>query len=145
MALDLSLYYRRDAYTLAVSVANPGMLVDYGVAEYRMPAAVKAGGAYRWEPAPEHRLTALAEARYNFMPKDYQFFSGGAGAEYQYKGLVAVRGGYYLASRSKGTGHYGALGAGVYLGTVTVDFAYNLADPPSPMNDIWRITAGVRF
>ena len=145
VAVDWGLHLRKKAYSLAATISNLGMLVDYGVGKYRMPANLRVGGAYHWEPADDHKVTGLAEVRYNFMPSDYQFFSGGMGAEYMLKGMVAVRGGYYMSNETKAVGNYGAVGLGVYLGAIVADFSYNLAETGSPMNKIWRVTAGVRF
>ncbi|MCD8174103.1 MAG: PorV/PorQ family protein [Alistipes sp.] len=145
VGIDLGLHYRTEYYTIAAAVTNAGTILDYGVAKYRMPASVRVGGAYRWSPAEGHRLTGLAEVRYNIMPKDYTFPSGAVGAEYTYRDLVAVRGGYNVASETKAAGNYGSVGAGVYIGPVTADFAYNIADSDSPMRNVWRVSAGVRF
>lgn len=145
VGIDLGLHYRTECYTIAAAVTNAGTILDYGVAKYRMPASARVGGAYRWSPASDHRLTGLAEVRYNFMPKHYTFPSGAVGAEYTFRELVAVRGGYNVVSDTKSAGNYGSVGAGVYFGPVTADFAYNIADSDSPMQNVWRVSAGVRF
>ncbi|MDU1891519.1 MAG: PorV/PorQ family protein [Dysgonomonas sp.] len=145
IALDLGLYYRKDAYSAAVTASNLGMLVDYGFGEYRMPANVKAGGAYRLSVASDHLITGSLEGRYNFMPSDFTFFSGGVGAEYMFRKMVAVRGGYNLSSENKSVGNYGSVGGGVYIGPVVADFSYILAEDSSIMKDVWRVTVGVNF
>lgn len=146
LAMDLGLYFRKNEYSAALAVYNPGKLIDYGIDKFRMPANVKAGGAYRYSIAENHKLTTSIEGRYNFLPGDYTFFSGGAGLEYMFAGRVALRGGYHLASESKSAGNYGSVGAGVYLGPVVIDFAYLLTkSETSAMHKAWCITAGVRF
>ena len=145
LGLDLGVHYRKDAYSAAVTVSNLGMLIDYGVGEYRMPANIKAGGAYKLELAEDHQITGSLEGRYNFLPSDYTFFSGGAGAEYMFRKMVAVRGGYHLSSESKSVGNYGSVGCGVYIGPVVADFAYLLAEDSSIMKDVWRVTVGIKF
>ena len=145
LALDLGLHYRKDAYTIAVSAHNLGMLIDYGSDEYRMPANVKLGGAYRYTPIEDHQITGSIEGRYNFLPSDYTFFSGGVGLEYMFRKMVAVRGGYHLATENRSTGNYGSVGCGVYIGPIVADFAYMLTDKKSIMKDLWCLTAGIRF
>lgn len=145
-ALDLGVHLRQEAFSAALSVSNLGKLIDYGTDEYRMPGNVKTGAAYRYSIAKDHKLTGSIEGRYNFMPANYTFFSGGAGAEYMFRDLIAVRGGYHLASENSSTGDYGSVGCGVYCGPVVIDFAYLLTtDKKSVMNDMWCLTAGVRF
>lgn len=145
MALDLGLHFRKDAYSAAITVYNLGKLIDYGVEEYRMPASINAGGAYRYVLAEDHQFTGSLEGKYNFLPSDYSFFTGGIGAEYMFRNMIAVRGGYHLASENKSTGNYGSVGCGVYLGPLVVDFAYLLTEKSSIMKDVWYITAGIRF
>lgn len=145
LAMDLGMYFRKDAYSAALTVNNLGKLIDYGVEKYRMPANINLGGAYRYSLAADHQITGSVEGKYNFMPGDYCFFSGGAGAEYMFRKMVAVRGGYYLTSENKSTGNYGSVGCGVYVGPVTVDFAYLLTENTSIMKDVWYLTVGVKF
>lgn len=145
LALDMGIHFRKDAYSAALTVANLGKLIDYGSDEYRMPANVKAGGAYRYSFAGDHQITGSIEGGYNFLPSDFRFLSMGVGAEYMFRGMVAVRGGYHLASETRSTGNYGSVGCGVYIGPVVVDFAYMLAQKSSIMKDVWCLTAGVRF
>ncbi len=146
LAVDLGMNFRKESYSIAATLSNLGMLMDYGGDEFRMPAHAKVGGAYWWNIQQEHRITASVEGRYNFLPSHEQFFSAGGGAEYCYKGLVAVRGGYHVGEKNKSAGNYATAGCGIYVGPVKADFSYTFADEDSSiMNNVWMVTAGIRF
>lgn len=146
LAIDLGMNYHKESYSIAATLSNLGMLMDYGSDDFRMPAHAKLGGAYWWTLQQDHRITASVEGRYNFLPSHEQFFSAGGGAEYCFRGLVAVRGGYHVGEKNKSPGNYATAGCGVYIGPVTADFAYTFAeDDSSVMNKVWMVTAGIRF
>lgn len=146
IAIDLGMHVRTESFSIAATVSNLGMLMDYGSDDFRMPAHLKLGGAYWWNVCKDHRITASAEGRYHFLPSHEQSFSAAAGAEYRYKGLVALRGGYHVGEKNKSAGNYATAGCGAYYKMVTVDFVYTFADDDnSMMNKVWMITAGVRF
>ncbi len=142
---DAGVYYRRNAWSAALTVNNLGTKVDYGDGGDFMPAGVNAGGSYRFDFAEKHRITGTLQAGYRFLPESASYFGGGVGLEYTYNDMFALRGGYRMAdddSRSL-LGNYASAGCGVYVGPVAVDFAWLFLSNAS--GNAWRISAGVRF
>ncbi|MGL5262689.1 MAG: PorV/PorQ family protein, partial [Bacteroides sp.] len=105
--LDFALNYRDDHFSAAAAVQGLGSRVDYGFKKNEMPAKALLGFAYTIDLAEDHVLTTTLEGDYRFMPTAYKSSSGGLGAEYVYKDLLALRGGYRLADKNKSAGSYG--------------------------------------
>lgn len=142
-AADLGVYYRRNGWSAALTVANLGTQVDYGGGKESMPASVNASGSYRFIFAKKHTLNGNVQLSYRFLPGNQSYFGGGVGLEYKYNNMVAVRGGYRLGDEARSAGNYGTVGCGVYIGPVAVDFAWIfLSNVP---DNVWRVSAGVRF
>lgn len=144
-AFDLGLRYQKEDYALALTVANLGTKIDYGIVKGDMPGSVNLGGAYKYVIAPKHKLTGSLEGAYRFLPGDYNTLGVGIGAEYLFNDMLAVRGGYNVSEQKKSTGNYGALGCGVYVGPAVIDFSYLLTEHDSILKNVWRVSVGVQF
>ena len=144
-SFDVGLNYRDEHFSATAGVQGVGSRVDYGYDKYQLPAKALLGFAYTWDIADKHQLISTLEGDYRFMPSSYRAASGGAGVEYLYNQLIAVRGGYRIADKNKSAGSYGALGCGLYLGCITADFTYVLAKHDSVLKDVWQIAVGFNF
>ncbi len=142
---DAGVYYRRNAWSAAMTLNNLGTKVDYGDGGEFMPASLNAGGTYRFDFARHHRLTGNIQAGYRFLPSSDSYFGGGAGLEYLYDEMFAVRGGYRFGDEGGifARESYATAGCGVYFGPLAIDFAWIFLDGTS--DSIWRLSAGVRF
>jgi hypothetical protein len=69
----------------------------------------------------------------------------GAGLEYWYRDLFALRGGYYYENPENGDRQYITLGAGLRIDKFGVDFSYIIANENSPLANTIRLTALVNF
>ncbi|MCB5295018.1 MAG: PorV/PorQ family protein [Candidatus Cloacimonetes bacterium] len=121
-AFDLGTKYRNamnvDGLDLALVVQNIGPDVTFVDQEQADPApmTVRAGAAYRVMEDPMSKLTVSAEASKMLANQDplfERFVSGwehmdetiyGAGAEFVYLDLIALRGGYFADTAGKITG-----------------------------------------
>lgn len=69
----------------------------------------------------------------------------GAGFEYWYNNLFALRGGYFYENPNNGDRKYLTLGAGVRVNVIGVDFSYIYADQNSPLANTMRFSMLVNF
>ena len=69
-----------------------------------------------------HKLTLTADLGYRLSPADVQALSVSAGAEYAWRELVMLRGGYHCGDKKKGDASYATAGAGVEYAGVRLDF-----------------------
>lgn len=58
-------------------------------------------------------MTLTADLGYRLSPADVQALSVSAGAEYAWRELVMLRGGYHCGDKKKGDASYATAGAGV--------------------------------
>jgi hypothetical protein len=146
---DAGAYFRKNAWSAALTVSNLGTQLDYGEGGEFMPASVNAGGAYRYDIADKHRITANIQAGYRVLPTETSYLAGGVGLEYMYNGMIAVRGGYHISEKPDYLlGNYASAGLGVNVRQVVLDFAYLflLNDTPADTSgSVWRASIGVRF
>ena len=80
---------------------------------------------------------------YQFV-KDYSGVMVGAGAEYLFNNMVAVRGGYHFADDAIGAS-YVSVGVGLCMSIVGVDVAYLIAGSDNPVGGSFVITGSVSF
>ena len=120
---DVSLAYRKDAFSAGAVLSNMGGKVSYGGDGYAQPSLAKAGASYRFGDPEASSVTAGAEAGL--------LFSGGvmagAGAEYAFRQMVSVRAGYHYGDAAKAVPSYASVGAGIHFDGFTLDAAFLLA------------------
>lgn len=164
-------------WTIGATLANIGPKMNYGPGyEYFLPTTLRLGGGLSYTANGQHKLNVTAEAGKLLVPTPvpgsnvnqkpylegiFQSFSdapGGfkeemqeivvaMGAEYWYKNLFALRGGYHAENKRKGDGKFFTAGAGVrVLKHYSLDFAYLIpTDSGNPMKNMYKLTASVDF
>lgn len=164
-------------WTVGAMLANIGPKMDYGAGyEYFLPTTLRLGGGFSYTANGLHKLNVTAEAGKLLVPtpvpgsntnqkpylegiiKSFSDAPGGfkeemqevvvaMGAEYWYKNLFALRGGYYAENKVKGNRKFFTTGAGVrFLKHYTLDFAYLIpTDSGSPLKNSYKISASVNF
>ena len=119
---DLWVLYRPLAeLSLTAGVSTLGTQVTSASGKsYSQPASAVLAGSYRWDFATDHRIEPCFTADY--------YFSGNwgvsAGAEYAWKGLVHLRGGYRIASKEAVIPSHAAVGLGIHVKGVRVEAAW---------------------
>jgi hypothetical protein len=164
-------------WTVGATLANIGPKMDYGLGmDYFLPTTLRIGGGFSYTANGQHKLNVTAEAGKLLVPtqvpgrlpsqdaylkgviKSFSDAPGGfkeemqevvlaMGAEYWYKGLFALRGGYHAESKEKGNRKFFTAGAGLrLLEHYGIDFAYLIpADKGSPMKNMYKISGSVYF
>ena len=164
-------------WTIGAMLANIGPKMNYGAGhEYFIPTTLRLGGGFSYTANGQYKLNVTAEAGKLLVPtpvpgtnvnqKPYlegiiQSFSdapGGfkeemqeivlaMGAEYWYKNLCALRGGYYTENKVKGNRKFFTTGAGVrILKHYSLDFAYLIpTDSGSPLKNMYKVSASINF
>lgn len=144
-ALDLDAYYSSARLRLGLGVSNLGSKAGYGYSKVALPSRLKLGAGYDLFVRKGHTLAGNAEFNYQFGPKDYAGATLGLGAEYTYKGIFSLRGGYHLSNGEKTGDGYGSLGAGVNIWKLSLDGAYLLAGADSYIKNTLLVSLGCRF
>jgi len=164
-------------WTIGAALANIGPKVNYGPGfEYFLPTTLRLGGGFSYTANGQHKLNVTAEVGKLLVPTPtpgtnvnqkpylegvFQSFSdapGGfkeemqeivvaMGAEYWYKNLFALRGGYHAENKEKGNRKFFTTGAGVrFLKHYSLDFAYLIpTDSGSPLKNMYKVSASVDF
>lgn len=164
-------------WTVGAALTNIGPKMDYGSGyEYFLPTTLRLGGGLSYTANGQHKLNVTAEAGKLLVPtpvpgsnvnqKPYlegilQSFSdapGGfkeemqeivvaMGAEYWYKNVFALRGGYHAENKVKGNRKFFTTGAGVrILKHYSLDFSYLIpTDSGSPLKNMYKVSASVNF
>ncbi len=164
-------------WTVGATLANIGPKMKYGAGyEYFLPTMLRLGGGFSYTANRQHKLNVTAEAGKLLVPtpvtgrnvnqepylegilKSFSDAPGGfkeemqeivlaMGAEYWYKNLFALRGGYYTESKEKGNRKFFTTGAGVrFLKHYSLDFAYLIpTDSGSAMKNMYKVSASVDF
>lgn len=164
-------------WTVGVTLANIGPKMDYGSGyEYFLPTTLRLGGGFSYTANGQHRLNVTAEAGKLLVPtpvsgrnvnqdpylkgiiKSFSDAPGGfkeemqevvvaMGAEYWYKSLFALRGGYYTENKEKGDRKFFTTGAGVrVMKHYSLDFAYLIpTDSGSALKNMFKVSASVDF
>lgn len=164
-------------WTVGATIANIGPKMNYGSGyEYFLPTMLRLGGGFSYKANGQHKLNVTAEAGKLLIPtpqpgrnvnqtsylegvvKSFSDAPGGVkeemqevtiamGAEYWYKDLFALRGGYFTENKEKGDRKFFTTGAGArILKHYSLDFAYLIpTDSGSPMKNMYKLTASVDF
>ena len=164
-------------WTIGATLANIGPKMNYGSGfEYFLPTTLRLGGGFSYTANGQHKLNVTTEAGKLLVPTPvpgrnvnqkpylegvFQSFSdapGGfkeemqeivvaMGAEYLYKNIFALRGGYHAENKVKGIRKFFTTGAGVrFLKHYSLDFAYLIpTDSGSPLKDTYKVSASVNF
>ncbi len=152
VAFDLGLYYNNtidsffgSTWAVGLNVSNLGPELNFGGAQYAMPAYATLGGSIDMPFSVNHRLLAAVDLGYTFMPSDAASFIASVGAEYNFLRYGIVRAGYHYGDELSMGGSYGTFGLGVKVGPVRVDASYWLADKESPVKNTWSVGIGLFF
>lgn len=164
-------------WTVGATLVNIGPKMDYGSGyEYFLPTTLRLGGGLSYTADGRHKLNVTAEAGKLLAPtpvpgrnvnqepylegivKSFSDAPGGLkeelqevvlamGAEYWYKNLFALRGGYHAENKVKGNRKFFTTGAGVrFLKHYSLDFAYLIpTDSGSPLKNMYKVSASVDF
>jgi opacity protein-like surface antigen len=156
-AADASVYYQqtfnRHTVTAGLSLLNIGDKVDTGGADASLPASVNLGAGWTLETAEAHRTSVLFNIAQPLTAAragetvSLQQAAWSAGLEYGFRQRLFARLGYLYSAREYDDMSYLSFGAGVRLGSLSVDAAYLLsaADRESAIVNTLRITVGFAF
>ena len=89
-------------WSVGLHVSNLGPKINYLTSKDALPATVKVGGAADLPFLQMHKLTLTADLGYRLSPADVQALSVSAGAEYAWRELMMLRGGYHCGDKKKG-------------------------------------------
>lgn len=117
---DLSATYKLGNLKVAAAVTNIGSDVKYGENPYKLPAMAKVGAGYVLNVAKTHSIGLHVEGDYLLYQSA---FMAGIGAEYSFKDLLSVRGGYHLGSNGV-VPSYASVGAGVQFAGFALNAFY---------------------
>lgn len=152
VAFDLGLYYHHKTqllegaiWTVGLQVANIGTKIKYADTKYDLPGMAKLGGSLSLPFSKNHQLLCGVNLDYQFIPSGSELFSAGIGAEYTFRQLVSLRGGYHIADEDKGGENYATVGCGVHFCNFTGDFSWLAADSDSALKNTYRVTVGYKF
>ncbi|NIJ54770.1 type IX secretion system outer membrane channel protein PorV [Dyadobacter arcticus] len=164
-------------WSLGAILSNLGGKIDFGAGgEYFLPTTLKVGGSISYTASGKHRLNVIADLSKLTVPtpnniqnpnlqsswqgvlhsfsdapggfkEEIQEIALAMGAEYWYKDMVALRGGYYGEDKRKGDRKFVTAGAGVrILKNYTADFAYLFpVTQGSPLARTLRVSVGAYF
>ena len=109
VAFDLGVLYKCGindwegaGWSVGLHVSNLGPKINYLTSKDALPATVKVGGAADLPFLQMHKLTLTADLGYRLSPADVQALSVSAGAEYAWRELMMLRGGYHCGDKKKG-------------------------------------------
>ena len=145
VAIDINGFYRLNNINLGLGITNLGSKIDYGSLKYNLPARIKGGISYMYSITETHSLLGSAEINYQLLPSDYSGIVGGVGIEYQFKKMIALRGGYNFGNEEKTTPNFITLGAGISFKGITFDAAYWLSGDESLVNNTMLFSLGWSF
>jgi hypothetical protein len=158
-------------FAFGVDISNIGTKITYGPDEPSqfLPANLKVGIANTWYINNANDITFAFDVNKLLVPTNagsdvsvpagiFQSFSDAslanefkeiyysAGLEYTYDKVLALRGGYYYESPTKGGRNYLTLGVGVKYQEFGFDFAYLAASQAnSPLANTLRFTLSANF
>ena len=132
-------------WSVGLHVSNLGPKINYLTSKDALPATVKVGGAADLPFLQMHKLTLTADLGYRLSPADVQALSVSAGAEYAWRELVMLRGGYHCGDKKKGDASYATAGAGVEYAGVRLDFAWLFAGHEYLARDTFWVSLGYSF
>lgn len=142
-AADIQVMYRIKGFNISLSASNLGVPVESASgAKFDLPmnAKLAAGWANDFE---RHHVAAGVEGGVFFGGPAAGF--AGAGAEYMYNDLVAVRAGYHYAGKSNGLASFASVGLGFRFFGVNIDAAYLIGAGDSPMKNSFSVGVGYSF
>ena len=152
VAFDLGVLYKCGindwegaGWSVGLHVSNLGPKINYLTSKDALPATVKVGGAADLPFLQMHKLTLTADLGYRLSPADVQALSVSAGAEYAWRELVMLRGGYHCGDKKKGDASYATAGAGVEYAGVRLDFAWLFAGHEYLARNTFWVSLGYSF
>lgn len=145
-AADISVMYRFRNFNFVAGASNLGSKLKYGSGPefrgYDLPAAATLGAAYGVAIADGHIINVGARGEYLLYGKE---MVAGAGAEYAFKEMVFVRGGYRYGNSEQVVPSYFSAGLGVEFFGVTLDGVFIIAQKDSPLKNSFGVTIGYEF
>lgn len=152
VAFDLGVLYKCGindwegaGWSVGLHASNLGPKINYLTSKEALPATVKVGGAADLPFLQMHKLTLTADLGYRLSPADVQALSVSAGAEYAWRELVMLRGGYHCGDKKKGDASYATAGAGVEYAGVRLDFAWLFAGHEYLARNTFWVSLGYSF
>lgn len=129
---------------------NFGTSPDYGAGSRSLPWQVNAGVSAGLLFGNHNRFRAGASLDIPVAPEcgglsPDRGVSASFGAEYSYRRMVYARGGYHLGNHSSGEQCWGSIGLGFRFWHMTLDAAWILAPPSSPLRNSASGTLSVWF
>ena len=117
---DLGIYFRMNGISAVISLNNLGTRAKFGDNSYAQPMMAKLGAGY--SPVfGKHSVSVTAEADILFSGA----VMAGVGAEYSFRDMIFVRGGYHYGNPHKpNIPSYASAGLGVKFFGVSIDVAY---------------------
>lgn len=108
-----------DGLTLGLAVANMGSMANFRSEPLKLPALIRAGGAFRFE-LPEARATGMLAGDVENVFAESQPLAR-IGAECGFANTFVVRAGYQFGSAGRGL----SLGGGILYGLFGVDYGFS--------------------
>lgn len=137
--VDLAAYFRMKGISAGISVNNLGTKAKFGESSYVQPMLAKFGAGYNLGLG-RHSVFMTAETDILFSDAA----TVGVGAEYSFRNLLFIRGGYHYGNASKGViPSYASLGFGVMFFGVSIDAAYLFAS--SVLKNSFALSVGYAF
>lgn len=111
-------------YSINADIKDLGTKIKYGSngTEYDLPASAGLGGTIDFPINDNHNISTAIMGRYYFLPSDASSFTSGIGAEYGFKKMLFVRGGYHTGDNN----NYYTVGLGGKYKFVEMDVAYTI-------------------
>jgi len=125
----------RNSLSIGLAAQNIGTKLKFEKEGDPLPFTIRVGSSYGMSFGKEHALTVAAEG---VKPNDADF-RGNVGAEYWYKGIFALRGGYKIGYDSDGF----TAGVGFIWKGFGLDYGWGMM--ANRMGDNHRISLTMRF
>lgn len=161
-------------FAFGLAIQNLGGKINYGFSQYFIPANLKVGTSITITPDIHNKFNFLVDFNKLLVPtptvdgslpnvssieglfksfgdapdgfkEEIREVMGSIGAEYNYDNLLAIRGGYFFESKSKGGRKFATMGLGLkikeYYG---IDMAYLIpTNSGNPLANTWRLSVNI--
>lgn len=151
LSADLSAAYRLplehvgtySALRIGAKLGNLGGCLQK--TDYTLPMDLTVGAALDTYLSDAHELTVGADLGYCFSPNAVRGLQTALGAEYNLMQLVQLRAGYHYGARRTYALSYWAVGAGLRILHLRLDFAYLFAAKHTALRNTYSIGFGLDF
>ncbi|HPX79063.1 MAG TPA: PorV/PorQ family protein [Bacteroidales bacterium] len=141
-AADLGLLYKPGFLSIGLTAKNLGTKINYGYGAYHLPAHIELGTGAHMALGDKHAVHAVLQGGYLLATGG---FTAGAGLEYLYGKVVAVRLGGHYGNPEKGIPSYVSAGLGFCLGGVSLQGTWLLGLHNSLLTNSFTIGLGWAF